>query len=155
MIRRFALLLPVLALAGCGSDAATEPEPLQLAADLVAVPAEVPAEGTVGEVVQYQLPMHNAGNARVTPGWYARAWLSTDHALDAGDALVDQFAARHDLNPGGNDSYLRTFKVPADVAPGDYHIVSELDATGMLAEPSEENNTAASGATIRIVGPGL
>lgn len=146
------LSLFTLAVAACGEDAPTAPvETGSPAVDLVAHPVEAAAGAAVGGIVEYEVRLGNQGNLRAPAGWYVRVYLSGDAALDGGDQLIDQFAARRDLGPGGSDAYLRTFKVPGTVAPGEYHLVAELDATGVIAEPREDNNAAASPGRIPIV----
>ena len=66
--------------------------------------------------------------------------------------LARQFIARRALGPGASDSYTRSFKVPGTVPPGEYHLIAELDATGAIDEPSEDNNASASDTLLRING---
>jgi hypothetical protein len=154
---RFPRLCPavaVLAAAGCSVDELrTGPGLLEPGVDLAADPPVAPAAAAVGSVLEYELRLHNRGTERAGEGWYVRVYLSEDAVLGPGDMLVDQFVARRAVNPGAADSYARGFKIPASVPPGTYHLISELDATGLIAEPVEDNNTAASPGRTRITAP--
>ena len=104
-------------------------------------------------MLEYELTFSNAGAERAEEGWYVRVYLSENRDLDAADVLVDQWVARRALEPGGSDLYLRGFKIPGTVVPGEYHLVSEMDATGAIEEPVEDNNAAASDRRTRISAP--
>ena len=151
---RLVCLLPaavLLAAAGCGDDPLqTQPDPVEPQVDLAADAIVGPAEGTVGGIVEYDVALRNRGGERADAGWYIRVYLSDDALLSGEDILVDQFAARRALSPGAADTYPRSFKVPGTVAAGDYHLISELDATGVIDESAEDNNAGASEARTRI-----
>jgi CARDB len=151
---RAARLLPTAALVaalGCSADSpGTQPDPTEPQIDLAADALVGPAEAVVGGIVEYDVGLRNRGGERADAGWYVRVYLSEDALLGAEDILIDQFAARRALNPGAADSYPRSFKVPGTVEPGEYHLVSELDATGVIDEPIEDNNSGASEGRTRI-----
>lgn len=152
--RRLFTVLPaaaILVAAACGGDdLGTQPDPADLRADLVAGPVMGPEAALVGGIVEYDVGLANGGAERVAEGWYVRVYLSTDRGLGSGDILVDQFAVRRALSPSGTDTYGRSFKVPGDVPPDAYHLVSELDATGVIEEPIEDNNTAATAGKVVV-----
>ena len=153
--RAAAIIAVVAVLAACGDDPLrTQPEPVEPRVDLVAEAVVGPAAAPVGGIVEYEVGLRNGGGERAEDGWYIRVYLSEDPMLDAGDMLVDQFATRRALAPGAADGYARVFKVPGSTEPGQYHLVSELDATGVYDEPLEDNNARASDGRIRIEAAG-
>lgn len=156
---RFPRLYPAvaaLAAAGCSVDELrTGPGFLEPGVDLAADPPVAPVEATIGSILEYELRLHNRGSEQAGEGWYVRVYLSEDGVLGPGDMLTDQFVARRAVNAGAADSYARGFKIPASVPPGEYRLVSELDATGVIDEAREDNNTAASPGRIRITAPDI
>lgn len=149
------LVPAVLVLAGSGCEVdelRIGPGTIELKVDLVAGTVVAPSEAVVGELLEYEVGLRNAGAERADEGWYIRAYLSEDAELGSGDILVDQFIARRALAPGASDGYTRSFKLPGTVPPGEYHLIVELDATGAIDEPSEDNNVSASDTLLRIQG---
>jgi hypothetical protein len=56
-----------------------------------------------------------------------------------------------ELQPQGEDAYLRTMKLPGRIAPAAYYLGSMLDVTGVVPETDEDNNTLRTPATITIL----
>ena len=143
----------VLLLAGTACEVdelRTGPGTIEMRVDLVAGSVVAPSDALVGGIVEYEVALRNGGDERADEGWYVRVYLSADVELGGGDILVDQFVARRALGPGAADSYARSFKVPGTVPPGEYHLIVELDATGVIDEPAEDNNASASDTLLRI-----
>ena len=151
---RLAHMVPaavLLAAAGCSDDALrSQPDPVDPQIDLAADAIVGPPQAPIGGIVEYDVGLRNRGGVRADAGWYVRVYLSEDPVLGSEDILDDQFATRRALSAGTADSYFRSFKVPGAVEPGEYHLVSELDATEVIDEQLEDNNSGASEGRTRI-----
>ncbi len=125
------------------------PRPIELhAADLVVDAVSANASPVFGETVAVSWTGRNA-HASVTArgAWQDRVWLSADAVLDPGaDIALGTAEITGPAAPG--DAYTGNCSVtlPADrgLAPGDYHLIVEVNAGGLLAETDAGNNTGAS-----------
>jgi subtilase family serine protease len=74
-----------------------------------------------------------------------RFYLSSDATLDAGDVLLVTRTGGN-LNPGASRTETVSLTIPADTAPGTYHVIAVTDPLGQLVEMDESNNIAVSAA---------
>lgn len=148
-----ALLL--LTLLGCSNglpptDPGGQPAPGEARADLLPAGLEAPAEAEAGGAFTMHVGVRNAGSLDVGPGWMVRVYLSADAAIEPSDTLIDQFVTSRDLGAGRSDSYLRNKKLSGLLPPGTYFIGSIVDATGLVSESIETNNTLANPPQVTI-----
>jgi hypothetical protein len=108
--------------------------------DLSPGPIETPERIRLDELLQMRVGVRNSGNLTAGPGWVVRVFISSDPSIDSSDHQVDQFVTTRELPPGGEDLYLRNKKL-SGARPGDYYIGSIVDATELVPELAETNNT--------------
>lgn len=114
--------------------------------DLVLENLQIP-EGLVvsqNENMSYSFRLRNGGEAEAKQFRYA-FWISTDPALDRETDLPivlasDENARVQSMPAGFELGFFKSWKVPADLPDGDYWIIGEVDATGVIAESDEGNN---------------
>jgi CARDB len=151
---RLHLLGLVLAL-GCGGEAADAPAPTQpnsgVLSDLSPIAVEAPGQIRLDSLLQLRVAVHNGGSRTAGPGWFVRLFLSPDSLITADDILIDQFVASRELQPGADDRYLRTMKLPGRTEPAHYYLGAVLDVTAVVPELDEDNNVLRSPPAIIIL----
>ena len=125
-------------------------DPDVLKADLSPGAIEAPGDLRVDALLQMRVGVRNSGNRSAGPGWVVRVFISSDSHIESSDHQIDQFVATRDLLPGGQDLYLRNKKLSGVVA-GDYYIGSIVDATDVVPEQTETNNTLATPGRITLL----
>lgn len=112
--------------------------------------AIITSSGTVnaGETVTAEVTQHYSGNSDVIPDVYLYYYLSEDCVLDASDVLLyDQdFSTINQADPSDEESQVLT--IPAATTPGAYYILFVGDATQVIDEFDESNNTACAQITV-------
>ncbi len=114
--------------------------------DLVLENLTIP-EGLVvaqNENMSYSFRLRNGGEAEAKQFRYA-FWISTDPILDRESDLPivlasDENARVQSMPAGFELGFFKSWKVPDDLPDGDYWIIGEVDATGVIAESDESNN---------------
>jgi len=114
--------------------------------DLVLENLTIPAGLVVSqnENMTYSFRLRNGGEAEAKQFRYA-FWISTDPILDRASDLPivlasDENARVQSMPAGFELGFFKSWKVPADLPDGDYWIIGEVDATGVIAESDESNN---------------
>ena len=92
----------------------------------------------------------NIGTATAASGWVGRLYLSTDATLDGADELVGSITFGS-LAPNTNVSIATTATVPVN-AWGNYYLLYVVDASGVISESNEGNNTGISAGTMYVEG---
>ena len=138
-------------------------EPLEhrqlLAADLVAseIAGRFPDDlvsGTRGRIPALHITVNNAGDTNVRDSIVLRVFASADGVLDAGDTLVTEQTSRLNLTAGRvRRMPIRPFATVPAVVQNAYRLIGVVDATGVVPEDNEQNNTVASSDTIAIGPP--
>ena len=83
-----------------------------------------------------------------------RFTLSLDSEPDPGDIELDSRGMKG-LQPGKSSTGVTTLDVPADAAPGSYHLLACADGGGVVRESKEENNCRSpEEGTIQVQAPG-
>src|SRR5262249_40958676 len=120
------------------------------AADLQVPALTVPATAGAGKGIAVTDTTANKGTGSA-PGTTTRFYLSTNSVLDAADvALADRSVPA--LAAGAQSSAPTSLPVPAGTATGSYYVIAQADATSVVTESSETNNTRA--AAVKV-GPDL
>lgn len=129
--------------------------PISLRPDLVvsAVTISATTPGGAGQPVTLTETTLNQG-ATPAISTITRYFLSTDAVFDTNDTLLGERTVPP-LNPGQSDTATVTLTIPANVATGSYSIIAVADATSVVTEILENNNTRpktlAVGPDLRIV----
>ena len=148
-------MLGLLLAFGCGGESADAPTPTQpnsgVLSDLSLVAVEAPGQIRLDSVLQLRVAVHNGGTRTAGPGWFARLFLSADSLITSDDILIDQFVASRELQPGVDDGYLRTIKLPGRIQPASYYLGAVLDVTAVVPELDEDNNALRSPPKIIIL----
>jgi hypothetical protein len=128
-------------LAGCsGGSTPPPPPPAPAVADLSVSGLTGPGSATAGGTLTVGVTTRNVGTASAGAST-TRLYLSTDAAVDSGDAVLGNVAVPA-LSAGQASTSSATVTVPAGTAAGSYRIVARADATGAVSEGSESNNVA-------------
>ena len=111
------------------------------------------ADVTVGGTLNVGWRVENRGvNVTNSNYWYDEVYLSTNSLLDGSDRLLGSVRNSNALYP--DDAYDivgAAFTIPFDLTPGDYTLIVKTDGKNqVLEDPSEDNNTMASAATIHV-----
>jgi hypothetical protein len=123
--------------------------------DMAKAPATLlPGHKKTGRLKGLAAVVTNAGTEAVRAEVRINAYASANQTLDKGaDALLGGVTVKLKLAVGQAKSCrLKKLLVP-ELPPGAYHIIIDVDATGVVAEISETNNTAASAGTIAWIEP--
>ena len=155
-VGRFRMRVLGLMLAfGCAGGPTDAPIPTQpdsgVLSDLLPVAVEAPGQIRLDSLLQLRVAVHNGGVRTAGPGWFVRLFLSSDSVITAEDILIDQFVASRELQPGADDRYLRTMKLPGRTPPASYYLGAVLDVTAVVPELDEGNNALRSPRTIIIL----
>lgn len=128
--------------------------------DLVICAVEVPAfaAGSTGEdpvlqqgdQIEGRLCMSNGGNRPAARTSY-RILLTPDPESIPADAPVVASGDGPALEQGGQDFVDTIIDIPADLAPGTWHLIAEADPEDEVAEQREDNNTRALAQRISVV----
>jgi len=112
--------------------------------------------------VNYQV--QNNGSGVASQPWSNQVWISRDNHLDAGDILLDTFTQTSNMVGLASVGIIRAgLLIPADTAPGTYHLIVKLDSGNQVVEqPSVDggsdgntNNTVVSTVTFDVGAPDL
>lgn len=117
--------------------------------DLIVSSVSAPATGVPGDVVTINYSVQNTADVFASSEWDDTVYLSTDTALDAGDVLVGTVHHSYGLTGGAAYSVSAPFPIPA-APPAPYHVIVRTDDAGVVVEPDDTNNSAASAATIAV-----
>ena len=138
-------------------------EPLEhrqlLAADLVAteIAGKFPDDlvsGTRGRIPALHINVNNAGDTNVRDSIVLRVFASTDGVLDGTDTLLTEQTSRLNLRAGrARRMPIRPFPTVPQAAQNAYRLIGVVDATGVVPEDNEQNNTVASSEAIAIGPP--
>jgi len=101
-----------------------------------------------GSDVTVEVNQNYSGNASLVPNVYLHYYLSTDCDLDSADVLLyDQdFSTINSTDPSDEES--QTLTIPSGTPPGSYYLLLIGDATNVISESNEANNTACAQITI-------
>ena len=123
--------------------------------DTAKAPADVlPGAKKNGRLKGLAAVVKNKGTEAVSAKVRVNAYASVDQTLDKGpDTLLGGVTVKLKLGVGEAKSCKLKKLVVPELPPGAYHIIIDVDATGVVAEISETNNTAASAGTIAWIEP--
>ena len=111
-----------------------------------------------GEMIDVSYGVVNLGTKAIEASWKDGIYLSTDTALDAGDAFLDT-SHRHTFNllelAGASHSHTEDVFIPASTEPGQYYILVRGDERLEIDESDETNNVSATPITIWALGQDL
>jgi hypothetical protein len=115
-------------------------------------PGTITAPASVGAGTSFSVSLQekNLSSTQVPAGWTGRLYLSMDGILSAGDSLVGTFIESSAIASSTTITTSRTANVPATLTLGNYHVVAVLDATNVVVEASEANNSGASADSIAV-----
>ncbi len=130
-----------------------------LAPDLIATAQLSTFTGVFGDTIPIDYTVSNAGNGSAFGNVRDRVWLSSDQVLGTGDRLLATVdAAQIPLAAGASytqNDLLVNLPLDVSLAVGDYFLIVETDALDNQPESDENNNQAATIATISLAFPPL
>jgi hypothetical protein len=129
---------------GYGDWSSLTTSPPDLAIGTLAVGSSVAAGGT--ETISFEIVNSGGAPAAATS---TKLYLSQDAFIDANDTLINTFSTAA-LSAGQVSPTVNTSTViPANLAPGTYHIIAQADsANAVTNESSETNNVFAQSFTV-------
>jgi PKD repeat protein len=120
---------------------------LALKPDLTASAVNYPAGLIVnlGQNINYGFTIANTGEGEAGQFKLA-AYLSMDTVLDESDIVVsgpDELGSTvQQMMPGASQGFFKSYKIPEDLADGEYWIIVQADVKSQVTEDSEDNNIA-------------
>lgn len=143
-----------------GAGPAAICEPLErrqlLAVDLVATEIvgrlpETLISGQRGRVPALGVNVTNSGDTAVRANVVVRLFASADGVLDGADPQLVEQTKRLNVKEGNSRRIpIRVRDIPAGIPQGTYRLLAFVDATGVVPEDNDLNNTVASQGTISI-----
>jgi hypothetical protein len=127
-----------------------------LAADIVAteVTGKLPddlVDGTRPRIPGIGVNINNAGDTAIKTPVVVRLFASADGILDAGDTLLQEQTTKLAVKAGGHKHIPIKLRdnVP-NLAQAAYQLIANVDATNVVPETNDANNTVATGTTVAI-----
>lgn len=94
-----------------------------------------------GKNVNVEVYQNYSGSSESVPGVYLYYYISTDCYLDTSDIYLDyDYSNVNAVNT--HEKETDTLTIPAETTPGTYYILFVGDATNVINESNEDNNTA-------------
>ncbi|NPV89693.1 MAG: hypothetical protein HPY50_02810 [Firmicutes bacterium] len=121
---------------GCDTGQITIAEPF---IDLVVQSIDGPATAAAGNTITVSDTVKNQGNIPTT-AFYVRYYLSSDSIIDVSDTYLGERTVSG-LAAGASDTNTTSVTIPATAAGGSYYVGAIADATNLVAESDEDNNT--------------
>jgi hypothetical protein len=110
--------------------------------------------GEKGRIPSLAVNLNNAGNTDVKGDVVFRLFASTDGVFDGADPLIVEQTKRLTVKSGREKRVaLKVRDVPAGIAQGTYRLLAQVDATNVVPEDNDQNNTIASAESISIGPP--
>jgi hypothetical protein len=146
-------VLEPIALPACPGTGSPAPGPAPSGAGADLVVSTLAASGTVrpGATITVAATIGNVGDASAG-ATVTRFFLSPAPSLAAGARLLAE-QPLGSLPGGASEAASRAVSLPADLGDGAYYLVAATDASGVVAEANEANNTAAIGLTVAQSSP--
>lgn len=107
--------------------------------DLTVASVSAPDSGAAGSAVSISDSIQNNGNKAAT-GFYVKYYLSADETISTSDILLGQRSVSG-LAAGATNNGTKSVVIPAAVTSGTYYIGVIADATNLVAESDESNNS--------------
>lgn len=85
--------------------------------------------------------VQNVGTAKAPAKTFLRVYLSTDPVLDEGDTFLRQVTISA-LKPGKSKSKKIEYTLPTSQTAAGQYVIAAVDATGLIVELDETNNSA-------------
>ena len=112
--------------------------------DLKTLGVTAPASALPGSKVNLAWQVTNAGAVAAAGDWVERVYLSKDNAI-GGDLLLAAFGRTGQaIAAGASVNRAEQVQLPANLDPGDWYFVVEVDSANAVAETDEGNNLAIS-----------
>jgi subtilase family serine protease/subtilisin family serine protease len=119
----------------------TRARSILLGADLITSNLSAPTYAGAGESIAVSDTAKNQGGGTAEPSM-TRFYLSSNGTLDASDLVIGSRDVPS-LTQGATSTSSTTVMIPPGTAAGTWYILAKADATGAVAETSENNNTYA------------
>jgi Concanavalin A-like lectin/glucanases superfamily/CARDB/Secretion system C-terminal sorting domain/Thrombospondin type 3 repeat len=126
----------------CSSESAVQTFTLRELPDLLVSQVLTPLTANSGQTFQMSWNIKNMGlTDSNVPEWLDRVWLSSDTVLQTNqDRLLGTFSNFAYLLPNEQYANQGTFPIENGIE-GNYYIIVATDATGLVVEQKENNNT--------------
>jgi hypothetical protein len=124
--------------------------PPTLKPDLALSNFRLPASAAPGAQVSYSFDLKNIGQATALGDYVIGLYLSTDAALSSSDIQVG-FVNTGNTPVGTIANVPGVFDIPANTAPGTYHILLFADKANQILESDEGNNIVSK--TFQVIVP--
>lgn len=125
--------------------------PFLVGPDLIVASVRTEDESGPGEILPVSVTIDSVGSP-VSTAVYA-LYFSQNQALDAGDVQV----ATGTVTIGGAPQVVAVLDalVPANLVPGAYYVIAQIDAPNRIVEVDEANNVAVSMEATAVIGPDI
>jgi subtilase family serine protease len=113
---------------------------IKIGPDLIVSSLSVPATAIMGTTVTITDTTQNSGGGDASAST-TTFYFSSNQTLDAGDILLDSRSVPA-LGTGASSTGLTSVTIPTGITAGTYYIIAKADASGIITEINEGNNTA-------------
>ena len=123
--------------------------------DLAVTSMTAPASAVAGQEIELDWHVENQGIGDTRKSsWADTVYLSLDETLDVGDIAIGSRSHTGALDEGeGYGVTAASFRIPGDVAAGNYYVLVETDSGEVVSEGEEANNVRASDVPVTVAEP--
>ena len=114
---------------------------IQIGTDLVVSAFTAPSKGGAGLPLAISETTRNQGTGAASPS-ATRYFLSSNSLFDAGDTPLTPDHGVPQLDAGISHSASFSIAIPPNTPTGSYYLIAKADATNVVAETNESNNTS-------------
>ncbi len=111
-----------------------------------------PDSAVSGSTITINDSVKNQGNTPIPTAFYVNYYLSSDTTINSSDTYLGQRTISG-LEAGNSNAGASTFSIPAAVTTGSYYVGAIADATNLITESNESNNTGYDTEGIAVTAP--
>ncbi|MCK4872947.1 MAG: hypothetical protein KAS72_09500 [Phycisphaerales bacterium] len=111
----------------------------------------LPEQIVPGDKGKVTVIVTNNGTATARGAVRVNLYASDDQTLDGNDELMATVSKNVNLAAGKSKKFNAKVAIAADIEPGTYYILAQVDADGAIAETDEDNNIAVTDGTGEVV----
>lgn len=144
-------VIPIAAVLSCLLGRASSAQVQANYPDLRVTAVRGPTGAVRGNTITVTGTVANRGSASAQSGWLTRVFLSTDTTITAADTPIGTWTAPALMRAGDSVLVSAPIQVPATTPPGQYYLGMIADATNLIRESVEFNNSRSTALRMDLV----